>query len=138
MDGQASLNTLDYIVFAAYMLATVALGFIVSRNTRRKPQDYFLGERKLPWYVVGASMVAADISSESFISHVGIAYVYGMVVATTSWNSWIIYSIFIFVFLPYYVRTGLYTMPQFLGHFAGDRLRIYAAGRITVRRRPGD
>ena len=78
------------------------------------PRDYFLGEKKLPWYVVGTSMVAADISSETFIANVGIAYRFGMVVATMSWNSWIIYSIFLFVFLPYYVRSDLYTMPQFL------------------------
>jgi SSS family solute:Na+ symporter len=114
MNGQATLNAIDYAVFVTYMGLTIFLGFIVSRGTRRRPQDYFLGEKKLPWYVVGTSMVAADISSETFISHVGIAYVYGLVVATTSWNSWIIYSIFLFVFLPYYVRTGLYTMPQFL------------------------
>ncbi len=59
-------------------------------------------------------MVAGDISSEHFIANVGIAYLYGMAAATGSWNSWIIYSIFLFIFLPYYVRTGLYTMPQFL------------------------
>ena len=114
MDDQATLNAIDYSVFFVYMALTMFLGFAVSRNARRNPKDYFLGEKKLPWYVIGTSMVAADISSETFIANVGIAYVYGIVVATTGWNAWITYSIFIFVFLPYYVRTGLYTMPQFL------------------------
>src|SRR5215471_2122565 len=108
------LNAIDYAVFSIYMVATLALGFAAGRMARRKPKDYFLGEKKLPWYVVGTSMVAADISSETFIANVGIAWQYGIVVATTSWNAWIIYTIFLFVFLPYYVRTGLYTMPQFL------------------------
>ena len=107
MGEHATLNALDYGVFFAYMALTLFLGFAVSRNARRKPQDYFLGEKKLPWYVVGTSMVASDISSEHFIANVGAAYLYGMVVATTSWNAWIIYSIFLFIFLPYYVRTGL-------------------------------
>ena len=49
--------------------------------------------------VVGTSMVSTDISSETFIANVGIAYLYGMVVATGSWNSWIIYSIFLFLLL---------------------------------------
>lgn len=114
MNDAATLNVIDYAVFFAYILVTLVLGFAVSRNARRNPTDYFLGERKLPWYVVGTSMVASDISSETFIANVGIAYVYGIVVATTGWNAWITYSIFIFVFLPYYVRTKLYTMPQFL------------------------
>src|SRR3954465_12488563 len=108
------MRTIDYTVFAVYMAATLVLGFAAGRKARGRPRDYFLGEKKLPWYVVGTSMVAADISSETFIANVGIAYQYGMVVATTGWNSWIIYTIFLFVFLPYYVRTGLYTMPQFL------------------------
>ena len=112
MNETASLNAIDYGVFFAYMIVTIVLGFAVSRGARRRPEDYFLGEKKLPWYVVGTSMVASDISSETFIANVGIAYLYGIVVATTGWNAWITYSIFIFIFLPYYVRRGLYTMPQ--------------------------
>jgi SSS family solute:Na+ symporter len=108
------MSTIDYGVFVIYIVATLVLGFAAGRMARRRPKDYFLGEKKLPWYVVGTSMVAADISSETFIANVGIAYQYGIVVSTTSWNAWIIYTIFLFVFLPYYVRTGLYTMPQFL------------------------
>ena len=108
------MSTIDYSVFVIYIVATLFLGFAAGRMARRRPKDYFLGEKKLPWYVVGTSMVAADISSETFIANVGIAYQYGIVVSTTSWNAWIIYTIFLFVFLPYYVRTGLYTMPQFL------------------------
>src|SRR6476659_3142945 len=108
------MSTIDYGVFVTYIVATLVLGFAAGRMARRRPKDYFLGEKKLPWYVVGTSMVAADISSETFIANVGIAYRFGMVVATQSWNAWIIYTIFLFVFLPYYVRSGLYTMPQFL------------------------
>jgi solute:Na+ symporter, SSS family len=132
MNEHAILSPIDYAVFFAYILATLILGFAVSRNARRNPKDYFLGEKKLPWYVVGTSMVAADISSETFISHVGIAYVYGMVVATTGWNAWIIYSIFLFVFLPYYVRTGLYTMPQFLEQRYNSTCRYLFAISLVI------
>lgn len=114
MEDHATLSVVDYTIFVAYIGFTLVLGFAVARGARSKPQDYFLGDKKLPWYVVGTSMVASDISSEHFIANVGIAYLYGMAAATGSWNSWIIYTIFLFVFLPYYVRTGLYTMPQFL------------------------
>ncbi len=114
MNHHASLNVIDLAVFAAYMLLTVALGFWVARKGKRSAQGYFLGNKTIPWFVIGASMVAADISSEQFISNVGGAYKYGIVLATGDWNAWIIYSLLILVFLPYYVRTGLYTMPEFL------------------------
>ena len=114
MLGQISLNAWDLAVFFAYMVVTVALGFWVARRGVKTTRDYFLGGRSLPWYVVGASIVATDISSEHFIANVGAAYKHGVVVAAGSWNSWIIYSLLIWIFLPYYFRTGLCTMPEFL------------------------
>jgi len=111
-----TLHLLDYAIFFAYVAVTISLGFwVAGRGHRtRTSKGYFLGDRKLPWYVVGASMVAADISSEHFIANVGGAYQHGIVLAAGSWNTWINYSLLIWIFLPYYVRTGLYTMPEFL------------------------
>jgi len=57
MNEHATLSTVDYAVFFAYIALTLLLGFAVARGARRRPQDYFLGEKKLPWYVVGTSMV---------------------------------------------------------------------------------
>ena len=114
MSDHARLNVYDYAVFAAYIVATVALGFWVARKGVKTSRDYFFGARSLPWYVVGASIVATDISSEHFIANVGAAYRHGVVVAAGSWNTWIIYSLLIWIFLPYYFRTGLCTMPEFL------------------------
>ena len=74
MSDYAHLNVYDYAVFAAYIVATVALGFWVARKGVTTSRDYFLGARSLPWYVVGASIVATDISSEHFIANVGAAY----------------------------------------------------------------
>src|SRR5437868_2152837 len=110
----AHLNAFDYGIFAVYIVATVALGFWVSRDGMKTAKDYFLGGRSLPWYVVGTSMVATDISTEQFIGNVGAAYKYGFVVAVLGWNSWIIYTLLIFIFLPCYFRNGVTTMPEFL------------------------
>src|SRR3954451_12813874 len=132
IDRRTHMTTPDYAVFAFYNMAALVLGFAAGRLARRKPKDYFLGEKKLPWYVVGTSMVAADISSETFIANVGIAYQYGIVVSTTSWNPWIIYTIFLFVFLPYYVRTGLYTMPQFLEQRYNSTCRYLFAISLVI------
>ena len=114
MKTTVSLHAIDLIVFASYMVLTIGLGFWVSRKNQKNVQSYFLGNKTIPWFVVGASMVAADISSEQFISNVGAAYQYGIVPAAGDWNAWIIYSLLIMIFLPYYIRTGIYTMPEFL------------------------
>ena len=114
MKGQISLSSLDLAVFAAYLVVTVGLGLWVGRRGKDTARGYFLGNKTIPWFVVGSSMVAADISSEQFISNVGGAYKHGIVLAAGDWNAWIIYSLLILVFLPYYIRTGVYTMPEFL------------------------
>src|SRR5881394_2195803 len=114
MAGNGSLHVVDLIVFALYMVVAVGLGMWVARKGKDTAQSYFLGNRTIPWFVVGCSMVAADISSEQFISNVSGAYKFGIVLAAGDWNVWIIYSLLIFIFLPYYVRTGIYTMPEFL------------------------
>ena len=108
------LNNYEIAIFIAYLLLTVAVGFLVSRGHRNTPKDYFMGDRKLPWYVVGTSMVATSISSDHFIAQVGAGYTNGIVIAAFGWNAWIVYTLLIWIFLPYYMRTGLYTMPEFL------------------------
>src|SRR3954467_15074102 len=114
MPNQVNLHAIDLAVFVLYMVATVALGFWVARKGKNTAQGYFLGNKTIPWFVIGSSMVAADISSEQFISNVSIAYKRGIVPAAADWNAWIIYSLLILIFLPYYIRTGIYTMPEFL------------------------
>ncbi|HTK77858.1 MAG TPA: hypothetical protein VL371_21500, partial [Gemmataceae bacterium] len=84
MTGAVRLNAVDLTVFAAYMIAAVALGFLVARRGRTSARAYFLGGKTLPWYVVATSMVAADVSAEHFIANAGVAYRYGIVPATGS------------------------------------------------------
>src|SRR5947209_7717476 len=140
MGGAIRLNAVDLAVFAAYLVVSVALGFLVSRRGRTSSQAYFLGGKTLPWYIVATSMVAADVSAEHFIANAGVAYRYGIVPATGSWNTWIIYSLLLWIFLPYYVRTGLYTVPQFLERrynvacrtiFSGSLIAGYVAAIIA-------
>ncbi len=108
------LTSYEIAIFVAYLILTVTVGFLVARKGRANPRDYFMGAKGLPWYVVGTSMVATSISSDHFIAQVGAGYRDGMVIAAFGWNSWLVYSLLIWIFLPYYMRTGLYTMPEFL------------------------
>ena len=65
------LHSYDLAVFAGYMLLTVVVGFWAARGMRSRSKQYFLGDKAMPWYVVGASMVSTNISSEHFIANVG-------------------------------------------------------------------
>jgi SSS family solute:Na+ symporter len=132
MGKAVPLNAVDLAVFAAYMVAAVALGFLVARRGRTSARAYFLGGKTLPWFVVATSGVAADVSAEHFIANAGVAYRYGIVPATGSWNTWIIYSLFIWIFLPYYVRTGLYTVPQFLERRYNAACRTIFSGSLVA------
>jgi SSS family solute:Na+ symporter len=128
LNARVELNGLDFAIFAAYMLLSVVIGFLAGRGARRDAKDYFLGDKGLPWYVVGTSMVATVISSEHFIAQVGAGYSQGIVIAAFGWNAWIVYTLLIWIFLPYYMRTGLYTMPEFLERRYNSACRyIFAA-----------
>jgi SSS family solute:Na+ symporter len=132
MPASIPLGPFDLAVFALYMVVTVVLGFLVAGRHQRTAKGYFLGDRRLPWYVVGTSMIAADISSDDLIANAGGAYKYGIVLGAGSWNAWIIYSLLIWVFLPYYVRSGIYTMPQFLERRYNSACRYIFAASLIV------
>ena len=107
-------NRLDFIVFGVYLALNIALGLWVARRKTAGTRDYFLAGDGLPWYTVGGSIIAANISTEHFIGTIGVAYAVGFVVAQWEWGNWFTFSALIWIFLPYYIRGGLYTMPEFL------------------------
>jgi len=107
-------HTLDFILFACYLVFNIALGIWVARRKAAGTRDYFLAGDGLPWYAIGGSIIAANISTEHFIGMIGIAYAVGFVVAQWEWGNWFTFSALIWIFLPYYIRGGLYTMPEFL------------------------
>ena len=107
-------HSLDFVLFACYLAFNIALGIWVARRKAAGTRDYFLAGDGLPWYAIGGSIIAANISTEHFIGMIGIAYAVGFVVAQWEWGNWFTFSALIWVFLPYYIRGGLYTMPEFL------------------------
>jgi SSS family solute:Na+ symporter len=132
MSESIPLGAFDLSIFAIYMVVTMVIGFVVAGRHRKTAKGYFLGDRQLPWYVVGTSMIAADISSDDLIANAGAAYQYGIVPSAGSWNAWIIYSLLIWIFLPYYVRSGIYTMPQFLERRYNATCRYIFAASLIV------
>lgn len=124
-----ALTPLDLVVFAIYILAVVLLGVYATRRGQQTKRDYFLAGDKLPWWMVGGSIVAANISSHHLVGVMGTAYKRGFVAMTIEWGAILIgFNALLWVFLPFYLRNGFYTMPEFLQkRFGGAARTTYAA-----------
>ena len=107
-------SSIDRTIFALYLLANVAVGLWASRRRASGTRGYFLAGEELPWYAIGGSIIAANISTEHFIGMAGAAYAVGFVVAQWEWGNWFTLSVLLWIFLPFYLRGGIYTMPEFL------------------------
>lgn len=144
------MNPTVLAVVGIYFAVSLSIGFWVARKERNVADDYFLAGRKLPWYAVAMSMTGSNIGTEHFIGMVGTAYAVGLAPATFEWGNFLPYSILCWIFLPYFFRKKLYTIPEFLerryssstrGVFAGLTLlhmvvgvlapALYAGGRIV-------
>lgn len=112
MPGQ--LAGLDFVVLAAYLGGTLLLGLYLGRGIHTG-KDYFLAGRNLPWWVIGMSLVASDIGGTDIIGVGGAAYSYGMAVGNFEWIGCIpAMLIGAFVFIPFFWRSGVYTIPEFM------------------------
>lgn len=109
-----NLTSADYAIIVLYLLGTVGLGLFIGRRIRTGA-DYFLGSRRLPWWAIGMSLVATDIGGTDIIGVGGAAYAHGMAVANFEWIGCVPAMIVAaFVFMPYFYRTGIYTVPEFM------------------------
>jgi solute:Na+ symporter, SSS family len=127
-----NLNRLDITITIFYFAATLLVGFFVARKKKATSEEYFMGGRSLPWYVVATSMVATVIAAQYFVAQVGASYARGIVIGAFGWNAWIVYTLLIWIFLPYYMRTGLSTMPEFLERRYNPTSRYIFAGFLAV------
>lgn len=117
MNQPSGFVTLDYIVFAAYVVIIVAAGLYLSRDKKgheRSGEDYFLAGRNLTWWAIGASLIAANISAEHFIGMSGSGFALGLGIAAYEWMAAITLIIVGKYFLPIFLQKGIYTTNQFL------------------------
>ncbi|MBS0226452.1 MAG: sodium/sugar symporter [Proteobacteria bacterium] len=119
------LAPVDIAVLAAYGLAIFALAQWVSRERsghRKDSSDYFLAGKTLPWWAIGASLIAANISAEQIIGMSGSGYVIGLAIASYEWMAALTLVIVGKYFLPIFLENGIHTMPQFLQLRYGARI----------------
>uniref|UniRef100_UPI0040487951 sodium/sugar symporter n=1 Tax=Flavobacteriaceae TaxID=49546 RepID=UPI0040487951 len=113
----ASFEFLDYAIFVAYAILILGVGLWVSRDKeghQKNAEDYFLASKSLPWWAIGASLIAANISAEQFIGMSGSGFASGLAIASYEWMAAITLIIVGKYFLPIFIEKGLYTIPEFV------------------------
>ena len=124
------LSPLDMVCFTAYCLGLFTLAWWVSREKpgyRKNTEDYFLAGKSLPWWAVGTSLIAANISAEQIIGMSGSGFAIGLAIASYEWMSAITLILVARYFIPIFLKTGIYTMPQFLEQRFDRRVRLVMA-----------
>lgn len=126
MELQA-LQGIDYAIMLVYMLFTLGLGVYIGRNLR-SGKDFFLAGRSLPWWAIGMSLVVSDIGAVDIMALGGDAYTYGVVLGNFDWiGSVPIMIIAGFIFIPYFWKAEVYTIPEFLGRRYSESIRMIVA-----------
>ncbi|MCP9200964.1 sodium/sugar symporter [Gramella sp. GC03-9] len=105
---------LDLIVFITYGLVIIGIGLWVSRGKGKTSEDYFLASKSLPWWAIGASLIAANISAEQFIGMSGSGFALGLAIASYEWMAALTLIIVGKFFLPIFIEKKLYTIPEFI------------------------
>ncbi|RKY08967.1 MAG: sodium:proton symporter [Planctomycetota bacterium] len=121
------LGALDIIVFVVFVAAVITVGLMKSRK-EKTAEDFFLAGRGLSWWLIGFSLIAANISSEQFVGMSGNAASHvGMAIASYEWMAAITLVVVAFAFLPYFLRAGIYTIPEFLEYRYNPSARFIMA-----------
>src|SRR3546814_7485479 len=122
-----SLSGLDLAIIAIYAIGIVALGLITSRRSA-SAEDYFLASRSMRWPTIGLALLASNISSTTLIGLAGAAYAIGISVYNDEGMAALVLAFFCVFFLPFLLRSQVYTLPEYLERRYERRARLYFSG----------
>lgn len=122
------LTTIDIVVIVSYLVATIAIALWVSRKTAQDSEGYFLGGRSFTWPLVGLSLYASNISGTSFVGFAAAGYREGVPAFNYEWTAAFIIIFFVFFIYPFYMRSDVSTVPEFLEKRYDQRTRRTFSG----------
>ncbi len=129
-------ETLDYVLFVLYALLILSVGLFVSRKKdgkEKSAEDYFLASKSLPWWAIGTSLIAANISAEQFIGMSGSGFALGLAISSYEWMAAITLLIVGKFFLPVFMKKGIYTIPEFVEkRYSSELKRILAVFWVSL------
>ncbi len=117
-------ETLDWIVLVGYFAVLLGVAYWVIRQENKNTEDYFLAGRNMGWFVIGASIFASNIGSEHVVGLAGTGAAGNMPLAHYELHAWIVLLLG-WLFLPFYMRSGVFTMPEFLEKRFDSRSRWF-------------
>jgi SSS family solute:Na+ symporter len=103
----------DVVAFVLFIAFVIGVSLYASRK-EDTGEDYFLAGRRLTWWLIGFSLIASNISTEHFVGQAGRGFEIGLAIASYEWMAAVTLVIVAFFFLPHFLRSGIYTMPEFL------------------------
>ncbi len=121
-----SFSHFDTVAFLAYFLVVGLVAVLASRR-ERVAADYFLAGRSLPWWIIGISLIASNISTEHFVGMAGSGVDFGLAIASFEWMAAITLVVVARWFLPKFLALGITTMPQYLEERFDVRSRSWLA-----------
>ena len=122
------IGTLDWLVVAAYFGCVIAIAvwaIMKERRGRETSADYFLAGRNIGWFVVGASLFASNIGSEHLVGLAGTGASDGLVMGQLELQASLILLLLGWLFVPFYIKSGVFTMPEFLERRYSPAARWY-------------
>src|SRR3954466_14497764 len=120
------LSTVDIAIIVVYFLIIFAIGMYFARRERTSA-DYFLASRDVGWFAIGASLFVSNISTEHFIGLSGSGASSGLAVGHFEWWACLILLVLGWVFVPFYLRSNVFTMPEFLERRFSRSCAVYLA-----------
>src|SRR5437870_11882876 len=122
-----ALTSIDLTIIGLYFIVVFSIGFYFSRKERTSA-DYFLASRDVGWFAIGASLFVSNISTEHFIGLAGSGASSGLAVGHFEWLACLIVLLLGWVFVPFYLRSNVFTMPEFLELRFSRGCAVYLAG----------
>ena len=107
------METLDWVMIGGYFALLLGVAWWVILKNKDTADDYFLAGRNLGWFVIGASIFASNIGSEHLVGLAGSGATDGVAMAHYELHAWCL-LVLAWVFVPFYMRSRVYTMPEFL------------------------
>ncbi|MEE9296553.1 MAG: sodium:solute symporter [Phycisphaerae bacterium] len=116
---------LDVVLLVAYFVGVAGVGVWSGKRSLENSKSYFLSGRSVGWFAIGASLFASNISAEHFIGLAGSGASSGLAVGQFEWLACFVLLLLGWLFVPFYVRTGVFTMPEFLEERYNEKCRTY-------------
>lgn len=125
-----SFHFVDFAILGVYALLLIGIGLWVSRTKKgqtKTAEDYFLASKALPWWAIGSSLIAANISAEQFIGMSGSGFAGGLAIASYEFMAALTLIIVGKFFLPIFIKQGIYTIPEFVERRFSTNLKTILA-----------